>query len=403
MRSVRSSTIANVKNKIFLDPQQMSDSSEHKNTNEGGDKALLEVQMKYCSNILNRLKRNSNAGPFLQPVDPVALGIPDYFDKIKRPMDLSTIKKKLDGGVYKTPDDFNNDMLLMLNNCFTYNPPNSVVHDMATDLHKAYVAIYTEMPQDIVKKAKTVVTSPRITEKPRRNVKNGESMGFEDYTLCSDILTDLEKAKHKKYSWPFMQPVTDEDVPGYSGVIKNPMDLSTMRKKFDTKAYSNFQEFVSDLELIVDNCYKFNSPGTEVYNCCEEFERAIKGLVGKQKDPDSRINDLRKKIGQLMSELRELEKQKSLTKKIFSLSDREKIGQSIIGMNRTETERVAEIVQRHCAYEYIDNDEIELNMQTIPDEVVGEISEYIQKIRSEDTSLGESNANVSASGADMDE
>ena len=37
--------------------------------------------------------------PFRQPVDPTLLQIPDYFDIIKRPMDLSTIKKKLDTGM----------------------------------------------------------------------------------------------------------------------------------------------------------------------------------------------------------------------------------------------------------------------------------------------------------------
>jgi bromodomain-containing factor 1 len=44
--------------------------------------------------------------PFLAPVDPVALGIPTYFTIIKRPMDLSTMKKKLDANDYFSSADY---------------------------------------------------------------------------------------------------------------------------------------------------------------------------------------------------------------------------------------------------------------------------------------------------------
>jgi E1A/CREB-binding protein len=37
--------------------------------------------------------------PFRQPVDPTLLQIPDYFDVIERPIDLSTIKEKLKNGM----------------------------------------------------------------------------------------------------------------------------------------------------------------------------------------------------------------------------------------------------------------------------------------------------------------
>lgn len=33
--------------------------------------------------------------PFLKPVDPVALNLPDYFTVIKKPMDLGTVKNNL--------------------------------------------------------------------------------------------------------------------------------------------------------------------------------------------------------------------------------------------------------------------------------------------------------------------
>ena len=36
----------------------------------------------------------------MDPVDPIALGVPNYFEVIKRPMDLGTIKTKLHNNTY---------------------------------------------------------------------------------------------------------------------------------------------------------------------------------------------------------------------------------------------------------------------------------------------------------------
>lgn len=59
---------------------------------------------------------------FYEPVDPEALGIPDYFDKIKQPMDLSTVRKKFDKKEYQTPSQFAEDVRRMFTNCYRYNP-----------------------------------------------------------------------------------------------------------------------------------------------------------------------------------------------------------------------------------------------------------------------------------------
>jgi len=44
-----------------------------------------------CFKLLDALRSNREAGPFNIPVDPVALGCPDYLQKIKHPMDFGTV------------------------------------------------------------------------------------------------------------------------------------------------------------------------------------------------------------------------------------------------------------------------------------------------------------------------
>ena len=70
--------------------------------------------------------------PFRQPVDPTLLQIPDYFDIIKRPMDLSTIKKKLDTGQYADPWQYVDDVWLMFDNAWLYNRKTSRVYRYCT-------------------------------------------------------------------------------------------------------------------------------------------------------------------------------------------------------------------------------------------------------------------------------
>ncbi|KAK3871156.1 hypothetical protein Pcinc_023010 [Petrolisthes cinctipes] len=72
--------------------------------------------------------------PFRQPVDPQTLGIPDYFDIIKKPMDLSTIKRKLDTGQYTDPWDYVDDVWLMFDNAWIYNRKTSRVYRYCTKL-----------------------------------------------------------------------------------------------------------------------------------------------------------------------------------------------------------------------------------------------------------------------------
>ena len=54
-----------------------------------------DFHFKRCSKILNIIKNSHLIGPFMYPVDPIALNIPTYFEIVKKPMDLTTVEEKL--------------------------------------------------------------------------------------------------------------------------------------------------------------------------------------------------------------------------------------------------------------------------------------------------------------------
>jgi E1A/CREB-binding protein len=87
-----------------------------------------------CLEVLKTLQSHQHAWVFNSPVDPVELGLPDYFEVIKNPMDLGTIRKKLENGVYHTLDDFKAHVHLTFDNAMLYNPDGSVVYNMAREM-----------------------------------------------------------------------------------------------------------------------------------------------------------------------------------------------------------------------------------------------------------------------------
>lgn len=103
-----------------------------------GGPASLSWALKQCQVLLKTLMTHKFGWPFNQPVDPIALNIPDYFDVIKHPMDLGTIKEQLDSGSYETEEEFAEDVRLVFTNTFTYNQPGSDIVVMASTLSSLF-------------------------------------------------------------------------------------------------------------------------------------------------------------------------------------------------------------------------------------------------------------------------
>lgn len=87
-----------------------------------------------CSNLLQRLMKHKHGWVFNEPVNARLLGLHDYHDIIKHPMDLGTVKSRLAHFSYKSPREFAEDVRLTFHNAKTYNPMGHDVHIMAEQL-----------------------------------------------------------------------------------------------------------------------------------------------------------------------------------------------------------------------------------------------------------------------------
>lgn len=94
--------------------------------------------------ILRGLLLRPGSWPFLEPVDPVALGIPDYHDVIKRPMDLGTVARRLQSGQYPNAGEVSFEVRLVVENAMTYNPQGHQVHQLAKRLGEVFEQLWGE-------------------------------------------------------------------------------------------------------------------------------------------------------------------------------------------------------------------------------------------------------------------
>lgn len=111
-----------------------------------------KIWRKECARALMRLWKHKESWPFLEPVDPVALQIPTYFDIIKQPMDLGTVKTKLNNGTYTKAEEFAYDVRLVFENAMTFNPRDHWVYAMAVTLQNLFENTWIECTMRLERK-----------------------------------------------------------------------------------------------------------------------------------------------------------------------------------------------------------------------------------------------------------
>lgn len=368
-------------------------------------------QLQYMQNVVVKtLWRHQFAWPFYTPVDAVKLGLPDYHKIIKTPMDMGTIKKRLESVYYWSASECMQDFNTMFTNCYIYNKPTDDIVLMAQALEKIFLQKVALMPQEevellppapkgkgrkpggpgqqdgavpsdsptsvfpgatspgpqtavvttppvpaitpsmpAVQNTNTVATIPSMPPsqpvvkkkgvkrkadtttpttsaitasrsqsptplsdgKPGKMASRRESTGrpikppkkdFEEDDLsaqggkrsrlteqlkyCDVILKEMLSKKHAAYAWPFYKPVDAEalELHDYHEIIKHPMDLSTVKKKMDSREYQDAQTFAADVRLMFSNCYKYNPPDHEVVAMARKLQDVFEMRFAKMPD-----------------------------------------------------------------------------------------------------------------------
>ncbi|KAH0591210.1 hypothetical protein H2248_001303 [Termitomyces sp. 'cryptogamus'] len=104
------------------------------------EKKLSWVEKRGLLGVMTALVKDPISWVFREPVDPVLLGIPTYFDVIpkKNARDLRTIRQKLEADKHDAVEAFTADIDLMLDNAITFNGLESEVGQIAVSFRSKF-------------------------------------------------------------------------------------------------------------------------------------------------------------------------------------------------------------------------------------------------------------------------
>ncbi|XP_072947910.1 bromodomain-containing protein 7 isoform X3 [Epargyreus clarus] len=139
------------------------------------------------------------------------------------------------------------------------------------------------LPKKTVRRSSPGPNSPASHREPRTCVLKASQKRRPLSRLLEQLLRNLEKRDpHQFFAWP----VNDNFAPGYSTIIKRPMDFSTMKQKIDDNEYKSLNCFISDFKVMCNNAMKYNKPGTVYHKAARRLLHAgLKQLTPQKLRP----------------------------------------------------------------------------------------------------------------------
>ncbi|OMJ92342.1 hypothetical protein SteCoe_4892 [Stentor coeruleus] len=253
-------------------------------------------EVKTLLKIIAELKKNPYIAPFLHPVD--RKEYIDYYEKVKEPMDLSTVESKLLRGDYETSYQFSLDMRLIWNNSFFYNANNSHLYSLTLELSMQFERLMkgsenlmlkdkhvpkpSQVEKEVSVKPKSIPTpTPAPVQIPK--TANDKPMGYmEKKQLCDNI---------KKMEPKYLKGVLD--------IVKECTDIKGEELEFDIDKLP--PRVCRELDRYTKNCLQnstkdqktkrvvVNEPPRPVQETVVPRAREVEQVVEKINSPNNEV------------------------------------------------------------------------------------------------------------------
>ncbi|KAH9908170.1 Bromodomain-containing protein [Xylariomycetidae sp. FL2044] len=326
-------------------------------------KKKLEPEQRFFEKVLNEVKNSKHSAInawFLEPVDPVALQIPNYFSLVKKPMDLGTMTQKNYDGEYKSVKDIEKDMKQIVHNAALFNGQE---HDV-TRLAKQLEVMFKEevgKKNDWMKRNYPPEVPSASAPSPERNARDEsdeESDGDEGAEDSTEALRGLQARLNEE---------------------QDKLNTLLGSKKPDLTMIEVQQAMVSMLQR------KVVEERTKVASEEKKSKSKKKSSKSKPKPSGGAASGASKKTGNASStkKIPPSSKKSAPKKRTIGAIEKAVIANGIIELDGTTLAKAVEIIKRDTGQNENDDGEMELDIEALSIEALGRLYDLIHKAHPE--------------------
>ncbi|XP_054724235.1 bromodomain-containing protein 3-like [Uloborus diversus] len=341
-------------------------------------KGRLTEQIKYCSTVLKELFAKKHAGyawPFYKPVDAQLLDLPDYHEVIKHPMDLGTVKTKLDNHEYNSPDDFASDVRLVFTNCYKYNPPDHEVVAMARKLQDVFEMKYAKMPDEPPCNDVGTNSQNEKTEDSTQSMSSDASSDSSGSSGSED--SEEEREKKLKMLQEQLKKVTEQ----ISVLAAESRKRDKKKKKRRKKVKEEVKEIKVEEEMPPVEATTVVSPAIPVP---KQTKATKKNNANKALTPNNKVQNQNKrqrtnnKSSKKNKPLPQFDSEDEDNAKPMSYDEKRQLSLDINKLPGDKLGRVVHIIQsREPSLRDSNPDEIEIDFETLKPSTLRELEAYV--------------------------
>ncbi|KAK0089616.1 hypothetical protein PV325_006326 [Microctonus aethiopoides] len=233
-----------------------------------------EATCRRISRGIDQVMTLAIAEPFITPVD---LNIyPAYAFVVEYPIDLSTIRTRLENHFYRRITSAQFDVRYLATNAEQFNEPHSQIVKAArivTDLclriiketteidvpavyHQLVDTYHSSDSENEVHDLRAIPSTSRQRPMSSRNLRSQQNNDVDWKVACRQLLERLWQCED---SIPFREPVDRLEHSDYYQIIDTPMDLRTVKEDLIGGNYETPLEFAKDMKLIFTNSRNYNT------------------------------------------------------------------------------------------------------------------------------------------------